>query len=105
MKMKKSVIKDPDGKEPSIHDCFLKIKYKNKVKKVSALPDKFGKLNNIIKSKYDEFKEGKKTYTLCYVDDEDELVNISDEEDYSVFKDFVDEKHLSNAKVYLSRIE
>lgn len=91
-----------DSNPDELSQRFLKIKFKNKVKKLSSIPNKFAKLNQIIKKKYEEFKEGKKSYTLCYVDDEDELVNISDEEDYSVYKDFVNEKNLSTAKLYLT---
>lgn len=82
--------------------CSLKIKHRNRVKKINELPDKFAKLNNIIKKKYEDFKEGKPTYTMCYLDEENELINISDEEDYCVFKDHVKSNRLSSAKVFLT---
>lgn len=81
--------------------CSLKIKHKNRVKKIPSLPTKFSKLNAIVKKKYEEFKEGKSTYSMSYLDEENELINISDEEDYLVFKEFVEDKSLTIAKVFL----
>lgn len=81
----------------------LKIKHKNRVKKIPALPPKFEKLNNIVMRKYEEFKKGKETYTMCYLDEEDELINISDEEDYAMFKQHVRETDLITAKVFLTK--
>ena len=81
--------------------CSLKIKHKNRVKKISNIPTKFAKLSGIVKKKYEEFKEGKSTYSMGYLDEENELINISDEEDYIVFKEFVEDKGLTTAKVFL----
>ena len=39
---------------------------------------------------------------MSYLDEENELINISDEEDYLVFKEFVEDKGLTTAKVFLS---
>lgn len=80
----------------------LKLKHKNRVKKIAKLPTEFAQLNSIVKKKYDEFKGGKETYTMCYLDDENELINISDDEDYTVFKEFVDDNDVGIAKVFLT---
>lgn len=100
--MKNEVNMDSDSDLKPQTACFLKIKFRNKVKKLSSVPEKFARLDKIIRKKYEEFKEGKKSYTLCYVDEENELINISDEEDYSVYKDFVTDRRISTPKVYLT---
>ena len=81
----------------------LKFKHKNRVKKIKYMPEKFKQLDEIVKQKYQEFEKGKKTYTLCYLDEENELINISDDEDYTVFKDHVKNSDFALAKVFLTK--
>ena len=81
----------------------LKLKYHNRVKKLPNLPGKFMKLTSVVKKKYDEFKEGKSTYTIRYLDEDNEFIDISDEEDYSTFKEYVQEQGTTNAKLFLIR--
>lgn len=102
MKPTKSYEEDKSSSDEEAYKCPLKIKHKNKVKKIADLPDRFAKLNSIVKKKYEEFKEGKSTYSMCYLDDENEMIGISDEEDYTVFKDYVKDNSLSTAKVFLN---
>lgn len=74
------------GTQPyKVNKQSWKIKYNNRVKKLATLPDTFEDLDKLIRKKYDEFKEGKDTYQLCYIDQENDEVDISDEEDYEVF--------------------
>jgi len=80
----------------------LKLKHKNRVKRIAHTPKKFVNLDALVRRKYDEFKKGKESYTMCYLDDENELINISDEEDYTVFKEYVKDNDLSIAKVFLT---
>lgn len=61
------------------------------------------KLTSVVKKKYDEFKEGKSTYTIRYLDEDNEFIDISDEEDYSTFKEYVQEQGTTNAKLFLIR--
>lgn len=81
----------------------LKIKYRNRVKKIAQLPEKFKRLDKVVSKKYEEFSEGKPSYTMWYLDDENELIGISDDEDYDMFKSHVKESNLPIAKVFLTR--
>lgn len=65
------------------------------------MPGKFAKLTSVVKKKYEEFKEGKPTYTIRYLDEDNEFIDISDEEDYSTFKEHVQEYGITNAKLFL----
>uniref|UniRef100_A0A7S3NEU2 ZZ-type domain-containing protein n=1 Tax=Euplotes harpa TaxID=151035 RepID=A0A7S3NEU2_9SPIT len=102
MMLKKQYLDDDSSSDDEQIKCTLKIKNKNKVKKIPSLPDKFSKLNSIVKKKYEEFSQGKSSYTILYLDEENELINLSDEEDYAVFKDFIKQKRLANAKVFIT---
>jgi hypothetical protein len=83
--------------------CTLKIKSNNRVKKVAQVPNKFKKLDELIRKKYDEFKAGKETYQICYIDDEEEQIDISDEEDYGMFLSHLKDNKIATAKVFLNR--
>lgn len=65
------------------------------------MPDEYSNLCSIIKRKYEEFKQGKETYTILYVDEENELINVSDDEDYAVFQDY-QSSNIGTAKLFLT---
>lgn len=83
--------------------CVLKIKSNNRVKKVAEVPRRFMALDHLIRKKYDEFKAGKETYQICYIDEEDEQIDISDEEDYEMFLSHLKENRVSTAKLFLNK--
>lgn len=83
--------------------CILKIKSNNRVKKVAQVPTRFIALDHLIRKKYDEFKAGKETYQICYIDEEDEQIDISDEEDYEMFLSHIKENGVSTAKLFLNK--
>lgn len=79
----------------------MKIKHQNKVKKVAKIPNRLSDLDGIIQKKYPQFWDGKPTYHLCYMDEENEQIDVSDDEDYDVFKDFARMKFGGNVKLFL----
>jgi hypothetical protein len=79
----------------------IKLKHKNKVKKIAEIPAKLSELDEIIKKKYEQFKEGRSTYRMCYMDEENEQIDISDDEDYEVFFDYVKQQSFGIKKLFL----
>ena len=85
------------------NQCNLKIKYKNRVKKIASPPESFEVFSQLIRRKYDEFKEGKDTYQVCYLDNEEDHIDISDDEDYEVFLEHIKTCHQPSVKVFLNK--
>ncbi|CAI2362979.1 unnamed protein product [Moneuplotes crassus] len=80
----------------------LKIKYNNRVKKIANVPNTFQKFENLVKKKYQEFSQGKHSYKVCYLDNEDDQIDISDDEDYDVFLQFVTTARPPSVKLFLN---
>jgi hypothetical protein len=72
------------------------------VKKVAVIPEKFDKLDKLIRRKYDQFSQGKDAYQICYLDEDNEQIDISDDEDYEVFKGYIQEYNLPSVKIFLN---
>jgi len=81
------------------------VKYNNRVKKIANVPKSLVKFNEIIKKKYDDFDEGKDTYQLTYLDEENEQIDISDDEDYEVFLQSSKNMSGGSVKVFLNKKE
>lgn len=60
---------------------FIKLKYKNDVKRLPFIPRTYDDLKQFIENKVSPFKEGIE-FSLYYFDDEQESITISDECDY-----------------------
>ncbi|CAI2363003.1 unnamed protein product [Moneuplotes crassus] len=80
----------------------LKLKYNNRVKKIATIPRSFQKFSSIIQNKYEDFSYGKDSYKACYLDNEDDQVDISDDEDYEVFLQYLETVNQPSVKVFLN---
>jgi len=75
-----SILKE-SGYENIHNASFIKLKYKNEVKRLPQIPKNYEELHSFVKSKISPFKEGQ-PFNLYYFDDENESITISDECDY-----------------------
>ena len=76
-----TILKSSIAQSQGLRKPVLKLKFKNKVKRLPYVPETYKELFEFVSKRVPPFCEGKK-FVLTYFDEEREIITVSDDMDY-----------------------